>query len=860
MLAGLVIAYSACAADALDILAGARLPANSAIEWCSTPVSVTIESINRDGCALQPLIEHQTNRGFDQHAFWMKLILRNPGSVAVERWITVGHPRLTELSLFTPNLLQWTRHDVGNLMPMMARGDVERDFSVLPVTLAAFSEESLWLRVRSDSAIDLTTTVWHPTYYRRYHEEVQFWSALGLGGMLITIILALSMSVMNRQATYAFFALAMCAYVFNTSLLSGHLQSFIWPSDSPLRSETIAVSVLFGVLGYYGFIHSYLAYDSGYRRIYYLFNALLLITIILLLLAIFFDYSRLTKLWSLSLLLFNSVIMLIIYQAWRNGNRSAIFVLMALVINFILVAIRLLFMLGWLIWEPKVSEIIPWLQSLCAPIILIGLMDRTRQLELELTRTLAENTTQLTFFAQMSHELRSPLDTILGNAQLLARTSHSIAISNSLSNIFDSGRHLLRMIDHILDYSRGLAGMLEHSPEPNKFSAFLRTVERTGQLYASRQNNCFTLQQTNQSQDIENLILLLDADHLLQVLDNLLANAARHTQNGVISIDYKITQSINNQLRLDFSVSDTGEGVSEADQQRIFKAFERGSRLTGYHKDKGVGLGLSIARQLIELMGGELSIYSASEHGANFCFWVLTKALPSHTETPSEQSDILMAVGYDGRRRRVLIIDDDVSNRLVMSTLLFKLGFSVFQAASGHQAANCLKQLPSLDLVITDQFMPDGDGWMVLETVGNKHPEVPVILISSAPPYPPPHYPHYCRFAASFLKPLDHGVLLRCIGDLLTLTWNTTNHHENAYSSMVNIPRELMVPALTPNETELEVLVTLLDTGQITAIKEWAQALMAYYPEYANQVLSAVQELNLDALKILAEHRVRQNF
>lgn len=854
MLAGLLMPHSSCATIALDVLSGTRLLANSAIEWCTTPVAATIESINRDGCGLEPLLEHPTNRGFDRHAFWMKLILRNPGSVAVERWITVGHPRLAEVSLFTPNHLNWTRHDTGNLIPMMARGDIERDFGVLPVSLAAYSEESLWLRVRSDSAIDLTTTVWHPTNYLHHHQQVQFWATLGLGGMLFTITLSLSISIMTRQVTYGFFALALCAYLFNIGLLTGQLQRFFWPADWPIPSEVIAVSVLFGFVGYYGFIHSFLAHSSRYRLIYHLFNALSIITIILLLLAIFVDYGSLTKLWSLSLLLFNVVTTLMIFHAWHNGNRSAIFMLMALGINFILVGMRLLFMFGWLTWAPEVSPIIPWLQSLCAPIIFIGLINRTRQLELELVRSQVENTTQLTFLAQMSHELRSPLDTILGNAQLLARTSPSLASSSNLSNIFDSGRHLLRIIDHILDYARGLAGMLEHAPEPIKLGAFLRAIERTGYLYAIKQNNRFILRQSDQSQDMDNLILLLDTDHLRQVLDNLLANAARHTQDGVISLDYKITQSIKNQLRLDFTVSDTGEGISETDQDRIFNAFERGLRLKSYQVDKGVGLGLSIARQLTELMGGQISIDSILGQGSRFHFWVLTQALPSNTEISSEQSDILMAVGYSGRRRRVLVIDDDASNRMILTALLCELQFLVTQASSGQQAVDCLKRLPSLDLIITDQFMPDGDGWMVLETLGRKRPEVPVILISSAPPYPPPDHPPHCRFAASFLKPLDHEALLRCIGDLLSLSWNTTTHNENVSFSMVNATQEPTAPTLTPSAVELQVLNTLLETGQITAIEEWAQALMVHYPEYANQVVSAVQELNLDTLKTLAMH------
>lgn len=112
----------------------------------------------------------------------MRLHLANPGPEPVERWIEVGHPRLGEVSLFAETPAGWERRDLGLAIPLAARGPVARDAGVLPVSLAARSEQTVWLRVASDTLINLTPRVWDPGVYRETRSTLDFWSAMGLGG------------------------------------------------------------------------------------------------------------------------------------------------------------------------------------------------------------------------------------------------------------------------------------------------------------------------------------------------------------------------------------------------------------------------------------------------------------------------------------------------------------------------------------------------------------------------------------------------------------------------------------------------------------------------------------------------------
>jgi len=837
------------------------------IEWCQESPSASIESIIRKGCSWQRLDKGATGHGFSRDAFWVRLELENSGLESLERWIKVGHPRLAAISLYTLGTGGWVRQDVGNRTPMAARGDVEREFGIFPVSVPPKGHQPIWVRVFSETAIDLSTTVWAPVDYLHTFQRTQFWVILGQGGLLITLLFALLMFGLTRQSAYLYFVLGLGGSLANVALSTGVLQRTLWPDKWPLPSELIAVNALISTAGFYGFIRAFLPHASRYRKADLSFKWTVFITVLALMYAITIDYRAAATAWGISLGISTLSGALLTFLAWRDGDRTAGILLMALIIQVGIALLRLLLSVGRVAWFPEVSVIGTWALVLSAPVILLGLVDRTRELLTELNRVQADNVTQLSFLAQMSHELRSPLDTILGNAQMLARTRQNPTVTERLSMIFESSRHLLRMIDHILDFSRGLAGVHKMVPSPVNFDPFLRGVERSARLLAAKQGNRFVLRRGPSGQNTEGLVLLLDADPLRRVLDNLITNAARHTHNGVITLTYELSAAGTDQLRLDFAVTDTGEGIAPADLQRIFMPFER-VRHGKANDGKGAGLGLAIARQLTELMGGTLTVESEPGHGSCFRFWILAKRLPPQADAHTDTLEGFEAAGYLGRRRSILVVDDNEANRALLVGLLGELGFQVTEAESGQAAVRQLKSLAKLDLVITDQFMEDGDGWMVLQAVNAEWPEVPVLLVSAAPPSPPLNYPDHLRFSAHFLRPLDYEQLLRRLGDLLELTWSATptrparddeaesKPETGGLSSSTSQEADTGETMTFPSEADLRVLANLVETGQVTAIREWAMALKANKPRYADfaeRVLAATQSLDMEMLRALSE-------
>ena len=882
------------AAAALDVLAGPRQVAVSASDWCATPRELSLEAVRGGACTLQPLTPAERARGFDQRAFWVRLHLANPGPEPVERWIEVGHPRLGEVSLFVATPAGWERRDLGLAIPLVARGAVEREAGVLPVSLAARSERMVWLRVASDTPIDLTPRVWDPAVYRQSRSTLDFWSAMGLGGLTVALLFALLMLALTREATYGFFALAMLGSLITVGIITGLLQRHAWPSTWPLPSAMIALGALLSLLGYYGMLRAFIPQLARYRRTLGLLKGLVGLTVGLLLFAVGIDFAAVAWLWSQVIILTGMTMLGVIWLAWRGGDRAAGILLVAFAMPMVLLGVRLLFSLGLIDWAPELVLLGPWAMVLSTPVVLLGLVDRTRQLQGELLRVQAESAAQLAFLARMSHELRSPLDTILGYAQLLARTHPDLATSAGVLTIRDSGRHLLRMIDHLLDYARGAAGMLELQPEPVRLATFLRGIERMARQLAAHQDNRFELITAGGTAGLAAGAVRLDADRLRQVLGNLLANAARHTQHGAIRLEVQAQPLGAGRLRLEFAVSDTGEGIAPEDQARVFQPFERAQRGVAKRR-QGAGLGLAIARQIVERMGGDLTLESVLGAGACFRFWLPVQVLPAEAVTRGDQVEGFTAAGYAGPRRCVLLVDDEGGSRGILAGLLQELGFAVLEAESGNAVAARLPGLPALDLVLTDQFMPDGDGWQVLEVITAARPEVPVVLLSAAPPSPPADWPGDCRFAAQFLKPIDHALLLRRIGDLLDLQWlddplpsagpsapadflspeptlpNAGSADLTTASSVTAVtgaavdagigPSGLQrgypsAARVAPMPADLLHLARLVELGQVTAIKEWALDLKSRHPEqaaFADQMLTALNGLDFDRLAQLAK-------
>ena len=454
------------------------------------------------------------------------------------------------------------------------------------------------------------------------------------------------------------------------------------------------------------------------------------------------------------------------------------------------------------------------------------------------------------FLAQMSHELRTPLNAIMGYAQLLRRDTHQLTERqvSGLGIIQESGQHLLTLINDILDLARVEAGKLALNPVPVNLASFLRVVADIIQVKAEEKSLMFTYQASPELPTS----LMADDKRLRQVLLNLLGNAVKFTDRGeiVLRVQYVASSLLAGQAvaRLRFEVADSGIGMSEAQLSRIFQPFEQVADMQ--RREGGTGLGLAISQQLIHLMGGTIHVESQPDKGSRFWFELdLPIAEPDLEALPAPR----VVVGYTGPRRSALIVDDVPQNRAMLMDLLQSVGFAVRDARNGQE---CLDLLDSVkpDLILMDGMMPVMGGHEAVRRIRTmpKYAGLPIILVTASASHDE-QLRSYEAGASSFLaKPIEQDLLLKTIGELLSLTWIEEAIPEQAAGMSEETVRDLVIPPLDEMET-LSQLAKLGDMQQIWERAAYLIDLDIRYAPFADRLRKLAQGYQSKAIAVLVE-------
>jgi len=338
----------------------------------------------------------------------------------------------------------------------------------------------------------------------------------------------------------------------------------------------------------------------------------------------------------------------------------------------------------------------------------------------------AANVAKSQFLANMSHELRTPLNAIIGYSEMLQEEAEELeqkTFSDDLQKIHGAGRHLLGLINDILDLSKIEAGKLEMLVEPFSVADLLNEVTDTTQPLMVKRNNTLEVVSDGELGEMEG-----DLVKVRQVLFNLLSNAAKFTENGLITLTTS-RETVDDRDWLTFSVSDTGIGMNSEQLSRVFEEFSQADRSTT-RQYGGTGLGLTISRKLCLKMDGDISVKSMLGEGSTF-----TVRLPAQVEVESkdEEPELTGAFEqYDASTERgplVLVIDDELHARELMIRHLRKAGFQVAVATSGQDGLKLARQLNPVAITL-DVLMPEMDGWEVMQVLKEDPDlaEIPVVM------------------------------------------------------------------------------------------------------------------------------------
>ncbi|MBJ6110880.1 PAS domain S-box protein [Hymenobacter sp. BT523] len=331
------------------------------------------------------------------------------------------------------------------------------------------------------------------------------------------------------------------------------------------------------------------------------------------------------------------------------------------------------------------------------------------------------------FLARMSHEIRTPLNGVLGMAALLQKTSLTDPQREYLTTMQHAGRHLLALLNDVLDMAKITTRNLELNHAPFDLAVALQGAGQTVAALAAEKGLHLEIELPAPTGPR----VLGDAYRLHQVLLNLLSNAIKFTERGSVQLGAAVLHETEQELLLKFWVQDTGIGIAPNQQAHIFEAFAQASAETSL-RFGGTGLGLAISRQLVEQMGGRLQLYSEPGLGTTFSFQVV---LPRVAEAPAIQPPTPAEVSYEGLRGlRVLLAEDNAVSQRIAVAVLEHWGVQVQAVGNGLDALAQLLQQP-FDAVLLDIRMPGLSGLQVT-TAFRRHPDparanVPIIALTA---------------------------------------------------------------------------------------------------------------------------------
>jgi len=446
--------------------------------------------------------------------------------------------------------------------------------------------------------------------------------------------------------------------------------------------------------------------------------------------------------------------------------------------------------------------------------------------ELQKAKDIAENANlaKSRYMVGISHELRSPLNAVLGYGQLLSNdASIPVHRKNAISVIRRSAEHMSGLVDGLLDISKIESGQLYLLHEELHFREIMEQLADMFRLQANTKGLDFHFEVLGPMPQA----VYGDGRRLRQIVINLLSNAVKYTQRGRVTLRVRYRNS----LFAEIEVSDTGFGIRPEDQVRIFEPFERGQQPSGAAVP-GTGLGLTITKMLVQVMGGEISLTSEPGEGSVFKVGLLLSEVIYPSALPKSDTNI---IGYKGRRRSIVVADDDRTHCAILAEVLGPLGFGVIVADSGAACLDMVREHKP-DLVLLDVSMPEMSGWEVAAELRERvSPLTRIVMLTGSAFEIDAHRDAVKYYDAAHIKPFYVGSLLQTIADVLDLEWIVEKESVTFNGGEKVRPDDddaVLAGRKLPDMRELIDLRRLGEIGYVRGIREKLSDIASQSPDY----------------------------
>lgn len=689
-----------------------------------TSGQATIDQVSTPGAQIQfrPNKGDVLNAGYSKSVFWIRLDLRYSPRLgpAQHGWLLeLAYPPMDHIELYQAgDDGRFYRTQVtGDTLPYSHRLIRQNNF-VFDIPFPAHQLQTLYLRVHSEGSVQVPLTLWSSNAYLEAQPERLYVLGMIYGVLLGMLVYNLFIYLSVRDTSYLYYILYIASFGLYQVSVNGAGVEFLWP-ELPWWANA-ATPLLIGAAALFGcqFSRSFLQTRDHSRAFDWALKLLMVYGVVVMLLSMSASYGLALRLATLLALLFTVVIFGAGVLAWWRGLRQARYFMIAWTAFLAGGVVNTLMVLGYL---PNVFITMYASQlgsALEVGLLSLALADRINTMREEQSQILVQAGQKLEllnqqlshsnrfkdeFLATVTHELRTPMNGVIGSLELMQTVPMNIELEQYQQTAASSARDMMRMVDDILILTELQAGKLYPRHEPFRLQTLLDSLHLQYARQAHDKGLAFALDILSQLPDK----LVGDSRKLALCLGCLLDNAVKFTRQGAVRLQVLGEVDDEHNLALTFKVLDSGIGFSYPDEDSLYQRFYQiDSSMTREYG--GLGIGLAICRQLAELVGGQLS--HQSEPGRGSCF-TLTVKLAVVEPLPTQVSTTRAAPAGAGRPAHdftLLLIDANSVNQLVLRGMLLKLGYRV-RTADDTTAGLALMRGERFDAVLVDCPTSPGD-------------------------------------------------------------------------------------------------------------------------------------------------------
>ncbi|WP_095121604.1 hybrid sensor histidine kinase/response regulator [Pseudomonas sp. Irchel s3f10] len=660
------------------------------------------------------------NAGYSRSAFWLKIDLHyRPSNPSAQRtWLLeLAYPPLDHLDLYMPDATGDYRlvRQTGDALPFASR-EIRQNNYLFGLSFKPDQQQTVYLRLASEGSIQAPVTLWSSTAYLEDQPVRLYVLGIIYGVLLGMVVYNLFIFLSVRDTSYLYYIFYIASFGLYQLSVNGAAVEYFWP-DNPWWANA-ATPFFIGCAGLFGsqFARSFLQTKNHSRWLDRLLIALIAFGALVVGLSLMTSYALSLRLATILALTFTVVIFAAGILAWWRGLRVARYFIIAWSAFLLGGIVNTLMVLGLLpnvfltMYASQIGSAIE------VALLSLALADRINAMREQQAQTLYDagqklevlnqqlahsNKLKDEFLATLTHELRTPMNGVIGSLELMQTVELDPELEQYQQTAAGSARDMMRMVNGILTLTELQAGKLKASPGSFSLRAVVEALRVQFDGNAASKSLDFKVDVLPTLPDR----LHGDSAKLAQCLECLLDNAIKFTRVGGLALRVTGKPSTDNRLALSFAVIDTGIGFTDLGEATMYQRFFQldGSMTREYG---GLGVGLAICRQLVELLGGKLTHRSEPGRGSRF-------QLDVEFELPVVETAPICAPSRDCVRApqdcTVLLVDDNSVNQLVMRGMLLKLGFRVRTADNGAAALDCL-QRETFDAVLIDCQLPAHDG------------------------------------------------------------------------------------------------------------------------------------------------------